>query len=112
MIKNKTKNKIICNNFELRKNLLGQIRGLMFSSRNNLIFTFKKEKKVSLHNFFVFFPIDIVLCNAKKRVIEIKKNFRPFSPSFQGKNKAKYVLELEDGSIDKANIAIGDQLNF
>lgn len=107
-LKNKTKNRTICQ-IELRESLPGFIFGLMFSFPKNIGFKFKNERRESLHNFFVFYPIDVVLLNKKKKVIEIKHNFRPFT-LFTPKNKAQYILELQKGLAK--NIAIGDQLSF
>lgn len=111
MIRNETKNKIVCDDFSMREGLLGQVLGLMFSGHRNLVFLFKKKRKVDLHNFFVFFPIDVVFLDDKKKVIEVKKAFRPFR-IYKSKRKAQYVLELEEGLVKKGNICIGDQLSF
>jgi hypothetical protein len=79
----------------------------MFSKKKNLIMIFNKEKNISLHMFFVFFPIDVLFLDKNKRIIEIKKDFRPFSFYTSGK-KVKYVVEL----TDKHNYKVGDKINF
>ena len=55
--------------------LFSRLMGLMFSFPKNdgLLFKFDKEIYVSLHMFFVFFPIDIIYINEKFKVIKIKK---------------------------------------
>ena len=53
---------------------------------------FDKEQTIYLHNFFVFYPINLVFLDKDKKVIEIKNNFMPFS-FYKSKNKAKYLLE-------------------
>ncbi len=78
---------IICNN------ILSQARGLMFRPKQNLIMKFPQEKKVSLHMFFVFYPIDVLILNEKKEILEIKRNFKPFT-FWNSKEKGKYVVEL------------------
>lgn len=75
----------------------------MFSRKRNLLFVFNEEKRISLHNFFVFFPIDLVFLDKNGRVIEIKRNFKPFT-FYKSKNKAKYVLEL----TEKNNLKVGN----
>jgi len=48
---------------------------------------------VSLHMFFVFHPIDVLLLNKNKEIVEIKRNFKPFT-FWSSKEKGKYVVEL------------------
>ena len=43
--------------------------------------------------FFVFYPIDVLLLNKHKEIVEIKKNFKPFT-LWNSKEKGKYVVEL------------------
>jgi uncharacterized protein len=90
-------NPIICRTF------LSQARGLMFRKPQDLIMIFKKPKRVSLHNFFVFYPIDIFLLNENKEIIEIKRNFKPFT-FYNSKNHAKYVVETPKLNQNKINI--------
>ena len=82
-------------------------RGLMFSKKKNLVFVFDKGKKIGLHMFFVFFPIDVLFLDKDKKIIEIKKDFRPFS-FYTSQNKAKYVVELTEDHNHK----IGEKVNF
>jgi len=74
-------------------NIFSQALGLMFRRKQNLVMVFKKEKKVSLHMFFVFFPIDILILDSNKKIVEIKKDFKPFT-FWNSKKKGKYVVEL------------------
>lgn len=81
--------------------------GLMFSTKNNLVFKFKKDTSVPLHMFFVFFPIDVFYLNSKKQVIEVKKNFRPFT-FYSPMKKARYVVEIPSPTV----IKLGDKFKF
>jgi len=107
MITNLTKNKIISQQELNCFSLLSQSRGLMFRKKHNLIMHLKKEQPISLHNFFVFYPIDILLLNKNKEIIEIKQKFKPFT-FYNSKNNAKYVIELAFPSIYN----IKDKLEF
>jgi len=110
MITNKTTNQIISNKDSICKNVFSQALGLMFSKRKNLIMIFNKERNISLHNFFVFYPIDVLILNENKKVIEIKNNFRPFT-FWNSKNKGKYLIELgKDESKNK--VKVNDLLEF
>ncbi len=107
MIIHKTTQQTISNE-ELRCNsFLSQMRGLMFRSKQNLIMTFDKGKKVSLHMFFVFYPIDVLFLNEKKEIVEIKRNFKPFT-FWNSKEKGKYVVELAFPGEYK----VGDRVEF
>lgn len=88
--------------------------GFMFSRKNEnraLVFELKKEKKIPLHMFFVFYSIDVLYLdennNGEKRVVEIKENFKPFTFYFP-KNKAKYIVELPVNTISKGQLNVND----
>lgn len=110
MLINKTTNKIISRKEIVCKTFLSQALGLMFRKKQNLVMIFKKEKKVSLHNFFVFYPIDVLVLNEEMRVVEIKRNFRPFT-FWKSKEKGKYVIELgrEDA---KGEVKVGEVMGI
>lgn len=111
MLENTTKNRILTKNFKLCEDLLSKAKGLMFSKPKTLIFTFDKEKRILLHMFFVFFPIDVVFLDKNRRVVEIKTNFKPFI-IYKSKRKAKYVIEFPLGMINNKNIKIGDKVKW
>ena len=113
-LKNITKKKILASDIKFCKNFLNKSIGLVFHTKlkdKGLIFIYDKEEKVSLHMVFVFFPIDVLFLDKNKKVIEMKKNFRPFS-LYIPKKKAKYILELPEGTIQKTKTGIGDKINF
>lgn len=113
-IKNQTKNCIIAEDYRLCKSIFKKASGLMFSGKRALVFDFKKEKKIPLHMMFVFFPIDVFFLNRNKKVVEIKRDFRPFS-FYSPKKKAMYIIELPKSRRYKKEIAItqtGDILSF
>jgi len=93
---------------EITNSLWKKARGLMFSKKKNLMFVFDKERKVSLHNFFVFFPIDILYLDDDKRIVEVKKNFMPFS-YYMPRNKAKYIVEIAIEEDKKEDYKIGEK---
>ncbi len=78
--------------YTLYKTILGQSLGLMFSCKKVVIFEFLIEKRVSLHTFFVFFPITVLFLNAQKIIVE-QKIMKPFTFYFPT-NKARYIVEL------------------
>ena len=110
MIINKTKKIILEKEYKYCNNPLSQLKGLMFSKPKTLIFDFKKEKKISLHMFFVFFSIYVLFLNNKKEVIEIKK-LKPFT-FYNSKKLSRYIIEFPYKKLDKNNINIGDKIEF
>ena len=103
-----SKGKIICKECKECKSIWSKGRGLMFTKKiKPLIMEFKKEQKVSLHMGFVFYPIDVIYLNDKFKVVELKERFKPFT-IYNPKNKAKYIMELEEGKIQKNKIKVGD----
>ena len=82
----------------------------MFRTTQNCLMIFPKERFISLHNFFVFYPLDILIINEQNIIVEIKQNFRPFT-LWSSTQKGKYCLELAYQSIynvgDKVEIAYG-----
>ncbi len=112
MILNNSKNTLIAEKEVFYGSILAKIRGLMFTkTHKTIIFPFKRECRQHLHTFFVFYPIDLVFINSSKKVVEIKKNLKPFS-YYNSKNKAQYVIECSQGTVDKARIKVGDRISF
>jgi len=113
MIYNTTKNTKIVEEHNICKSWYSKLKGLMFSRKDskNLIFVFNDEKKVGLHMWFVFYPIDVVLLDSDKKVVEIKERFMPFG-WFNSKEKAKYVLELYSGAVQDGKIELNDKIEF
>ena len=103
----KANKKIIAESYSLCNSLFSKFFGLMFSSKKNLIFVFGKEKRVSLHMFFVFFPIWVVYLNKDKEVIFTKKLY-PFISITNPKVKPKYILEL----VKNPKIKKGDKISW
>ena len=80
----------------------------MFRPKQNLVMEFPRERKISLHMCFVFFPIDVLILDKDKRVIEIKEKFRPWG-YWSSSRRGKYVVELGERSC---NVKMGDVLEI
>ena len=112
MLKNKKNNKILAKDEKLCRSSLSKAIGLMFSRKQKtLLFIFKKEKIVSLHMFFVFYPIDVLQLNKNKKVVQLKENLKPFKMML-AKKPAKYIIELPRGTIKRTNTKLGDTISF
>ena len=85
------------------ESFFSKAKGLMFSRKlkdSCLLFVFPNEKRITLHMFFVFFPIDVAFINEKMKVVDFKQNFKPFT-FYISKKPAKYVLEMPPNSIKR-----------
>lgn len=102
MISNQTTNKIVSSQEMVCRTFLSQALGLMFRRKRNLVMVFPKEKKIRLHMLFVFYPIDVLILDRNKKIVEIKRNFKPFT-FWSSKQKCKYVVELAYPSQYKLN---------
>lgn len=113
MIKNISNSKIIIENAVICRNFLSKFLGLMFSRKKNtaLVFEFAKEYFISLHMFFVFYPIDVIFLDKNKIVVDLKENFKSFT-LYTSKRKAMFAIEMPDGTIKKTKTGIGDIIEF
>jgi len=109
MIINKTRNTTIAGSCKLYRNIFSKATGLMFSKQKNIVFIFRKERIVSLHMLFVFFPIDVLFLDKNKKIVEIKKNLKPWG-FYSPKKKAMYVVELKAGK--SSSTSVGDKIGF
>ncbi len=111
IIINSSNKAILAYDYVLYKNIFLKAKGLMFSRKRTIVFEFNDEKIIPLHMFFVFFPIDVLFLDKSRRIVELKQNFMPFS-FYTPKNRAKYVVELNNGTIAKTNTKAGDLVYF
>jgi uncharacterized protein len=99
--------KVIASEFKFCKTFFSQLRGLMFSRKKVLIFDFGKEINLSLHMWFVFFPIDVLFLDANKKIVEVKEGLKPFCFYFPSA-KFRYCVELPF----KVKCKKGEKLRF
>lgn len=84
--------------------------GLMFSKDpSNLIMRFDSPRIVTLHMFFVFFPIDVLWVDGSGKVVELKERFLPFR-THSPKHFATKVIELRAGTIERTGTRVGDRM--
>jgi uncharacterized protein len=96
MIINQTRGFTIANSFLRCRSAWSKARGLMFRQPQALLMEFSKPQKVSLHMAFVFFSIDVAFLDSKWRVVELKREFRPFG-FYRPKARASFILEVPAG---------------
>ncbi len=87
--------------------------GLMFRNLKDnevAVLKFKKEGYYPIHTFFVFYPIDVLWLNDKKKVVYIKRNIKPFNLKVSPNKKSKYILEFKAGF--SKNMKTEQRINF
>jgi len=85
----------------IAKSFLRQFLGLMFQPPKDILFVLNKEKRVTLHMLFVFYPIYILFYNQNKELISFKRCY-PFQP-FILSPRCKYILETRNKTFLKQN---------
>ncbi len=93
---------VVCHRF------FEQVRGLILRKKTNLLFVFSSPRRVHLHMVGVLYPIDVVLLDSLKRVVQIQRLY-PFQ-FFTSTVDALYVLEIARGSVK--GLSKGDRVNF
>ena len=56
---------------------------------------------------FVMYPIDVLILDKNKKIVEIKRNFKPFT-FWNSSKRAKYVVEL----AFQGGYKVGDKVEF
>lgn len=113
MLINKSNSAKIISKVRLADSSWLRLKGLMFENEKlfdyALVFAFPFESKVNatIHMLFVFFPIDVIFLDKNKKVVDIVKGLKPFTPSCSPKKPAKFLIELPEGKaagIKEGNI--------
>ena len=110
--------KVMIGNREVKAELadtpLKQMKGLMFRKslpeNYGMLFIFDKE---DYHGFWMMntsIPLDIIWINRDMEIVYIEKNAQScgiLCPVYRPNEKAKYVLEVNSGFVDKHKIEVG-----
>jgi len=85
------------------------------SVNGGMLFVFDSDNTHGIWMKDMNVPLDIVWLDGSKKVVYIVKNAPPENPAttvYSPKDKARYVIELAAGSVQKAGIKTGDIANF
>ena len=108
---NVSKNSFVAGDLKVAKNMWERFRGLIGSSPLEEGEGFLIPSCQGIHTFGMKFSIDVLYLDGEDRVIRLLKNYR--SNLIGPVNwKAKSVLELPTGAIDRSNTELGDILLF
>jgi len=100
---------------DLADSFLSRFMGLMFRKdpEKGLILKLpssRSRRGSAIHMFFMRFPLDIIFLDADKKIVDMVsiKPWKTYTP----KAPSKYVIELEEDSINKYKLEIGDEMDF
>lgn len=65
--------------------------------KSNEMAVLNNYRQETLHTLFIFYPIDIVFLDNESKVIEIKRNVKPFTFKIIPNKRARHVLEFKAG---------------
>ncbi len=94
---------------------MSRFMGLMFKKvlERGLILKLpssRSRRGSAIHMFFMRFPLDIIFADEDKKVVDTV-SIGPWK-TYTPKVPAKYVIEMEKGTLKKFNLEIGDELDF
>lgn len=93
---------------ELRKGLMHR-RSL--APYDGMLFDFGREKDVRMWMKNTYIPLDMAFINNDGKIVYIRKNTVPLSEDpIISKRKARSVLEVEAGTLDRDDIHVGDMV--
>jgi uncharacterized membrane protein (UPF0127 family) len=94
--------------------------GLMFrknlAHNNGMLFIFEQEERQRVWMKDTLIPLDVIFISTQEKIVSIIKDLKPcMSHScriFISPEKAKYMLEIMAGTVQKKGIKIGQQLSL
>lgn len=109
-----------CFYLELATTRAQQTLGLMnrtsLPNNKGMLFIYQEPGIYSFWMKNTLIPLDMIWLDENFNIIYIKKNAQPCltnqCPSYGPQEKAKYVLELNAGEVEKINLKIADQLTI
>lgn len=100
---------------EIADSFMSRFMGLMFKKDigEGLILKLpstRSRRGSAIHMFFMRVPLDIIFADEDKKVVDLVsidpwKMYTPRAP-------ARYVIEMQKGSINTNQLEIGDELDF
>jgi len=113
VVRNETRDTLLHASAEFAVGAWRSALGWMFQSPagSALIFDLGRPTPLVIHTFFVRGPLDALALDFELRVIAMVEHLRPFRV-WDARTSARWLVELEAGTIATTRTAIGDQLRF
>jgi uncharacterized membrane protein (UPF0127 family) len=85
--------------------------GLMFRRHIPFVLLFDlRGTRCWITNFGVFRTIDLIFLDAQRRVLHIRRRFKPFTPLYRPPRGTAFLIEAPAGL--HYDLQVGDQLSF
>ena len=105
---NQTRGNVVCAQTEVAAKTFQRMRGLLgragLDQGSGMLF----KGESSIHSAFMRFDFDAVFMDRELRVVKLAPHIRPWRAV--SAKKARNVLELAAGEIERLGIQVGDQL--
>ena len=103
--------KELSNNVDVSDTLFKRMKGLLGKSEMQNGESLWIKPCMSIHTFWMKFPIDVIFLNKKNHVVATIKNLKP-NRLTRLYPKAVSVLELPAGTIEATSTEIGDEIEI
>jgi len=103
--------KELSGNVEVADHFFKRMKGLLGKNALRVGESLWIKPCMSIHTFFMKFPIDVIFLNKKDHVVAAIKNLKP-NRLTRLYPKAVSVLELPAGTIEKTSTIVGDMIEF
>lgn len=104
----------VANEISYTKNIFSQMLGLMLHKSIPgdfaLIFVLKRPGTVGVHMLFMLFPIDVIFLDEDKKILGTA-TLKPWIGHKRMK-RVKYIIEMNQGTVERFNLMPGEQLTF
>jgi len=121
-IVNTTKGTMIAHHTEKAEGFWKKAKGLMFRKRlengKALLMIFRNESTRGIWMPFMRFPIDVIFADSSRKVVSLHSGVQPMTGNpktwkiYKSPIPAKYIIEVNAGTIKKSRTEAGDRLDF
>ena len=107
-----------CFNVELVISSDEKIKGLMYRDfldlDSGMLFVFDKENFYTIWMKNTLIPLDVVWIDSNGIVVFIERDLKPCEDCivFKPDKKAKYILEINSGIVDKIGLGVGERVGI
>jgi len=112
-VQNKTRDVCLASEVEKPRSVFGRMKGLI--GRSSEAFPPRMalwiEPSMGIHTFGMRFPIDVAYLNSRSQVLRVYHRLAPFRVAAL-MIRAKSILELPAGTLEKTHTDVGDVLEF
>ena len=102
---------VLSSNVDVAENFFKRMKGLLGQSKMEKGKSLWIKPCMSIHTFFMKFPIDVIFLNKRNYVVATIKSLKP-NRLTRLYPKAVSVLELPAGTIEATETVIGDEIEI